>query len=99
MFALPFLTVSLLCSQVLTSAKPLSRRQDTSDLAQYLQQVESAVYVAEVIFSGNATTICGQPGLVQDLDDEGLDGQYAERLMSVPCSTFSHIYTANIVQL
>jgi len=83
MVYLPTFVASFPFCGVLVDAKPLSKRQTpSSDLQQYIQEVNSALYAAQVIEAGNASALCNLPGFEQSLDSAGYDGQYAELLMS-----------------
>lgn len=67
-----------------TSALNLLKRQDNSlDVAQYIKDVNTALYVAKSIQSGNASTLCSDANLAADLDGSGYNGEYAQRLLYV----------------
>jgi len=81
----------LVCGYGLVSAKPVNKRQSSaSDLGDYYRDVDSALFVAQTIQQDNESVLCNQPGLIQSLDQRGLDGQYAQQLMSVVSHPFPH---------
>lgn len=60
---------------------PLQKRQTSStDLTAYIQRVRTAIFVVNTIQAGDAS-LCYSNTLVNDLNNEGLDGEYAQSLL------------------
>ena len=64
------------------SAKPVDTRlNDSPDIAEYIGQVKSALYVINSIKADNASTSCSDSDLPATLYAEGYDGDYAQQLL------------------
>jgi len=60
---------------------PLQKRQASlTDLTAYIQRVKTAIFVVNTIQAGDAS-MCYSSTLVDDLNTEGLDGEYAKTLL------------------
>ena len=78
---MPFLLLFSIFCFTAAAANTVRRQSNTSTLAQYLQNVQTAAYAVTIIQANNASSECQNTNLVSEFNVQGLNGLYGQQLM------------------